>query len=92
MDKVLSPVTQNLKQNSSMINLALLSLLLFFLFPIKHFLSLDVQDKVKAELKNLTNNPYVMAVLSVLLFAIFQTGNLNMLVLTLYLVHHILMH
>ena len=92
MDKVLSPVTQTLKQNSSMINLALLSVLLFFLFPIKHFLSLDVQDKVKDELTNLTKNPYVMAVLSVLLFTVFQTGNLNMLGLTLYLVHHILMH
>ena len=55
MDKVLSPVTQTLKQNASMINLVLLSLILMLLFPIKHFLSLDIQDRVNQELKTLTN-------------------------------------
>tara|TARA_B100000902_G_C26845254_1_gene685410 strand:+ start:305 stop:583 length:279 start_codon:yes stop_codon:yes gene_type:complete len=92
MDKVLSPVTQTLKQNASMINLVLLSLILMLLFPIKHFLSLDIQDRVNQELKTLTNNPWVMTIISFLVFAIFQSGNLNMLVLTLYLIHHTLLH
>lgn len=92
MNQVISPITQVLKQNSTTINMVLLSLTLLFLFPLEHFLPYDIKGRVETELKILLDNVWVRVLLSLLIFAIFQAGNVNMLVLVLYLIHHVSLH
>ena len=92
MNQVVSPITQALKKNASNINLVLLSLVLLFLFPLNHFLPNDIKEKVETELKTLMENVWIKVFVSVLVFAVFQSGNINMLVLLLYLLHHIAIH
>ena len=92
MNQVISPITQALKKNASNINLVLLTLVLLFLFPLNHFLPYDNKEKVETELKTLMENVWIKVFVSVLVFAVFQSGNINMLVLLLYLIHHIAIH
>ena len=92
MDTLLSPLTQVLKQNSRTVNLVLLGLTILFLFPLNHFLPYDIKGKVETELRTLMDNPWIMTMVSVLIFAVFQTGNMNMLVLLLFLVHYLSSH
>ena len=92
MNQVVSPITQALKKNASNINLVLLSLVLLFLFPLNHFLPYDIKEKVETELKTLMENVWIKVFVSVLVFAVFQSGNINMLVLLHYLLHHIANH
>ena len=92
MNQVISPFTQVLKKNASTINLVLLTTVLLFLFPLNHFLPYDIKERVETELKTLMENVWIRVFVSVLVFAVFQTGNINMLVLLLYLIHHIALH
>ena len=92
MNQVISPITQALKKNASNINLVLLTLVLLFLFPLNHFIPYDIKEKVETELKTLMENVWIKVFVSVLVFAVFQSGNINMLVLLLYLIHHIAIH
>ena len=92
MNQVISPITQALKKNASNINLVLLTLVLLFLFPLNHFLPYDIKEKVETELKTLMENVWIKVFVSVLVFSVFQSGNINMLVLLLYLIHHIAIH
>ena len=92
MNQVISPFTQILKKNASTINLVLLTTVLLFLFPLNHFLPYDIKERVETELKTLMENVWIRVFASVLVFAVFQTGNINMLVLLLYLIHHIALH
>ena len=92
MDTVISPLTQVLKQNSRTINLVLLGLTILFLFRLNHFLPYDIKEKVETELRTLMDNPWIMTLISVLIFAVFQTGNMNMLVLLLFLIHYLTSH
>ena len=89
MEKLLSPATQMLRKNAAPINLVLLVLVVMFLFPVKHFLPYDIKEKVEGELKTLTSNPWVMVLISILVLSVFYSGNMNMLVLLLFLIHHI---
>lgn len=92
MNQVVSPITQALKKNASNINLVLLTLVILFLFPLNHFLPYDIKEKVETELKTLMENVWIKVFVSVLVFSVFQSGNINMLVLLLYLIHHIAIH
>ena len=92
MNQVVSPITQALKKNASNINLVLLTLVLLFLFHLNHFLPYDIKEKVETELKTLMDNVWIKVFVSVLVFSVFQSGNINMLVLLLYLIHHIAIH
>ena len=92
MNQVVSPITQALKKNATNINLVLLTLVLLLLFPLNHFLPYDIKEKVETELKTLMENVWIKVFVSVLVFAVFQSGNINMLVLLLYLIHHIAIH
>ncbi len=92
MNQVISPITQALKKNATNINLVLLTLVLLLLFPLNHFLPYDIKEKVETELKTLMENVWIKVFVSVLVFAVFQSGNINMLVLLLYLIHHIAIH
>jgi len=92
MDKVISPLTQGLKRNSDTINMVLLGLIVLMLFPLEHFVDYNIKENVKTELKTLMENVWIQVLLSVVVFAVFQAGNLKMLVLLLYFIHHIMSH
>ena len=92
MEKTLAPLTQLLKKNSKMVTLVLLVLVVALLFPLRHFTSYDVKNRVESELRRAVGTPWAMVLVSVLILSIHYSGDLNMLVLFLYLLHHILMH
>ena len=92
MNQVITALTQALKKNASTINLVLLSLVILFLFPLDHFLQYDIKSKVEEELSILMENVWVRALVSLLVFGAFQAGNVNMLVLLLYVIHYITFH
>lgn len=92
MNQVITPITQVLKKNAATINLVLLTLVILFIFPLNHFLPYDIKNRVETELKTLMENVWIRVFVSVITFAVFQTGNINMLVLLLYLIHHIALH
>ena len=92
MNQVLSPVTQMLRKNSSMLNLVMLSLVILFLFPVKHFLPYDIKEKVETELKTIMQVPWIMALVSILVLSVYYTGDVKMLTLSLYIVHYLAIH
>ena len=92
MEKALTPLTQVLRRNNKNISLVLLVLVLLFLFPVDHFLPYDVKNRVETELKIFIDNPWVKVLVSALVMSVYFTGDLNMLVLTLYVIHHISLH
>jgi len=92
MNQVLTPVTQMLRKNSNNINVVLLALVILFLFPLKQFVPYDIKEKVESELKKIMQVPWIMALVSVLVLCVFYTGDVKMLVLSLYIVHYLAIH
>ena len=92
MNQVISPITQVLKKNAATINLVLLVLVLLFLFPLDEFVPYDIKNRVQTELKSLMDNVWIRVLVSLLVFSVFKIGNMTMLVLSLYLIHHISLH
>ena len=92
MNQVLTPATQILKKHSSNINIAMLGLVILLLFPLKHFLPYDVKEKVEGELKKMMQVPWIMAVVAVLILAVYYTNDVRMLALSLYVVHYLSVH
>ena len=92
MNQVLMPVTQMLRKNSNNINVVLLALVILFLFPLKQFVPYDIKEKVESELKKIMQVPWIMALVSVLVLCVFYTGDVKMLVLSLYIVHYLAIH
>tara|TARA_B100000575_G_scaffold273836_1_gene257103 strand:- start:42 stop:323 length:282 start_codon:yes stop_codon:yes gene_type:complete len=92
MEKAFTPLTQVLRRNNKNITLVLLALVLMFLFPVDHFLPMDIKNKVETELKVFMDNPWVKVLVSAVVMSVYFTGDLNMLVLSLYVIHHISLH
>lgn len=93
MDKVISPLTQVVKQNSKMINLVLLALIIFMLSPIdKLFPTLNVKEEIQTELSLLLENMWVRVALCLLIFIIYNIGDNTMLTLLMFLVHNLINH
>ena len=92
MDKAISPLTQMLRKNNNTITLVLLSIVILFIFPVNHFIPYDIKSSVETELKTLMDNPWIKVLLSILVFATYQSGNTITLALLLYVIHHIAMH
>tara|TARA_Y100000590_G_C15610468_1_gene973617 strand:+ start:432 stop:716 length:285 start_codon:yes stop_codon:yes gene_type:complete len=92
MEEVLRPITKTLKSNSFEINMGLLVFVLLFLFPLKHFLSTDIKNDIDNQLAEIFSNPYIRVCLCVLVAASFYSGNVHMLSLLLYVIHHVLFH
>ena len=92
MEKAFAPLTQVLRRNNKNISLVLLVLVLMFLFPVDHFLPMNVKERVESELKIFMDNPWVKVLVSAVIMSIYFTGDLNMLVLSLYVVHYISLH
>ena len=52
----------------------------------------DIKEKVESELKKIMQVPWIMALVSVLVLCVFYTGDVKMLVLSLYIVHYLAIH
>ncbi len=87
-----APVTRNLKSNSSTINFVLLCLVLFYMLPLDHFFRMSIQRDTENTFKNLIRNPLIMLLLTVVVYSIYLTGDMYMLVLGLFLLHRFTMH
>ena len=92
VDKVLSPVTKNLKSNNQMINMVLLCLVVFMVLPIDSVLGTSFQSRIEGMLSGLVKNPIVMAVMAVLVYATFVAGDVYMFILLLFLLHRLTKH
>jgi hypothetical protein len=92
MNQLLAPATQMLKKNSSNLNLMMLFLIILFLFPVKHFVPYDIKETVEGELKKMMLVPWILAVVSILILAIYYTNDIKMLALSLYIVHRLTLH
>jgi len=92
VDKVLAPVTRNLKSNNQMINMVLLGLVVFMVLPVDSVLGTTFQSRLEGMLSGLVKNPIVMAVMAVLVYATFVAGDVYMFVLLLFLLHRLSKH
>lgn len=92
VNKVLAPVTRNLKSNNQMINMVLLGLVIFMCLPFDQVLGTTWQSKLEGMLSSLVKNPIVMAVMAVLVYATFVAGDVYMFVLLLFLLHRLSKH
>ena len=92
VDKVLGPVTRNLKANNQMINMVLLGLVVFMCLPVDQVLGTSFQGRLEGMLSGLVKNPIFMAVMAVLVYATFVAGDVYMFVLLLFLLHRLSKH
>ena len=92
VDKVLAPVTRNLKSNNQMINMVLLTLIIFMVLPIDQVFNTQFQGRIEGFFKGLITNPIVMSVMAVLVYATFVSGDVYMFILTLFLLHRLSKH
>jgi hypothetical protein len=92
VNKVLAPVTRNLKSNNQIINMVLLGLVIFMALPFDQVLGTTWQSKLEGMLSTLVKNPIVMAVMAVLVYATFVAGDVYMFVLLLFLLHRLSKH
>ena len=90
--KLIAPVTQNLKTNTKTINMVLLWTVLFLMFPLDRLLRVSVQRDVEGTLRNLVVNPIVMAVLAVVVYGAYLTGDVYMFFLLLFVLHRLMKH
>ena len=90
--KTLSPVTKGLKVNKNMINFVLIFIVLLMLFPYNYFLPYDVKNRIETQLKNITSSPWIMALITILVYSIHISGDVYMFILTLFITHRITMH
>ena len=92
VSKLIAPVTQNLKSNTKAINMVLLWTVLFLMFPLDRLLRVSVQRDVEGTLRNLVVNPIVMAVLAVVVYGAYLTGDVYMFFLLLFVLHRLMKH
>ena len=92
VSKLIAPVTQNLKSNTKTINMVLLWTVLFLMFPLDRLLRVSVQRDVEGTLRNLVVNPIVMAVLAVVVYGAYLTGDVYMFFLLLFVLHRLMKH
>ena len=90
IDKTISPLTNLLKKNGKIINMVLIILLISMLFPFDELLNFNPVREVENQLSKLVANPYVMAVLTVVIYATYKTNDYKMFALTLVFVHRLL--
>lgn len=90
--KTLSPITKTLKDQKTSINFVLIFIVLLMLFPYNHFLPYDLKNKIETQFKRLTSSPWIMALITVLVYAIYITGDVYMFILSLFILHRLTKH
>ena len=92
IEKVFSPVSNVIKKNSKIINLALVILVCLMVFPTEYFLTIDPVKEIEGQLSKLLQNPFVMAVVTLLVYVVWITNDPTMFVLVMFLVHRLSSH
>jgi hypothetical protein len=92
IQKLIAPVTQNLKSNTKTINMTLLCLVLFMMFPLDRLLRTSVQRDVEGTLRNLVSNPIVCVLMVGVVYAAYLTGDVYMFFLLLFVLHRLMKH
>ena len=90
--KTLSPITKEIKLNKNMINFVLIFVVLLMLFPYNYFLPYDLKNRIEAQLKRVVSSPWIMALITVLVYAVYISGDVYMFILTLSILHRLTMH
>ena len=91
--KVMFPVTKLLLKHKNTINTLLFIILFLFLSNTSNiFIKVEAQEEIKDTLKDVVKNPWFMALLTLIIYSIFLTGNISMLTLALYIIHIISFH
>ena len=90
--KTLSPITKEIKLNKNMINFVLVFVVLLMLFPYNYFLPYDLKNRVESQLKRVVSSPWVMALITVLVYAVYVSGDVYMFILTLSILHRLTLH
>lgn len=90
--KTLSPITNEIKVNKNMINFVLIFIVLLMLFPYNYFLPYDLKNRVEVQLKRVVSSPWIMALVTVLVYAVYVSGDVYMFILTLSILHRLTMH
>jgi|TARA_B110000495_G_C22695021_1_gene409454 hypothetical protein len=91
--KVMLPFTRFLSKNNTIINTTLFLILFLFISNTSNFfIKIEAKEEVKQTLKNITKNPWFMALITLFIFSVFLTGDIAMLTLSLYIVHIISFH
>ena len=92
VSKYVSPLTRNLKGNSVNINLVLIVVVLFLMFPLDEMLKVNVQNRLENSFKNLMGNPIMMILSTVLVYSTYLTGDIYMFVLIMFVLHRLTLH
>jgi len=92
VSKYVSPLTRNLKGNSVNINLVLIVVVLFLMFPLDQMLKVNVQNRLENSFKNLMGNPIMMILSTVLVYSTYLTGDIYMFVLIMFILHRLTLH
>jgi len=92
VSKYVSPLTRNLKGNSVNINLVLIVVVLFLMFPLDQMLKVNVQNRLENSFKNLMGNPIMMILSTVLVYSTYLTGDIYMFVLIMFVLHRLTLH
>ena len=90
--KPLSPITKTLKNQKTPINFVLIFVVLLMIFPYSHFLPFEIKNKLESQFKRFTASPWIMALMTVLVYAIYITGDVYMFILTLFILHRLTRH
>ena len=92
IQKLIAPVTQNLKSNTKTINMTLLCLVLFMMFPLDRLLRTRVKSDVEGTLRNLVTNPIVSVLVVGVVYSAYLTGDVYMFFLLLFVLHRLMKH
>jgi hypothetical protein len=91
--KIMFPITKVLTKHKVMINSVLFLVLFLFISNTSNFfLKIEAQQEINDKLKEVVKNPWFMSMITLILYAIFLTGDIAMLTLSLYIIHIISFH
>ena len=92
LSKYVSPLTRKLSVNSVNINLVLIMVVLFLMFPLDQMLQVNVQNRLENSVRSLTRHPVMMLLATVLVYSSYLTGDVYMFVLVMFILHPLTLH
>ena len=91
LEKVMLPITRLLSKNKNMINTILFLILFLFISNTSNFfLKVEAKDEVKNKLKDFFKSPWIMAIMTIIIYGVYLTNDIIMLSLSLFIHLHLL--
>ena len=91
--QILLPITKLLLKNRVLINIVLLIIVLLIKTNTTNFfIKLETHQELKNNINELIKNPWFMAIMTLLIYTVYLTGNVPMLILILYVTHLLSFH